>query len=66
MTVADLIEHNRCTAACVAAVTKPARCKCPCAGQFHGLVGAAHIDALIEARRIGLNQLTDHQILSAI
>jgi len=65
VTVADLIIHNRCTAACVAAVTTPTRCKCPCAGEFHGLVGNAHVDALIEARRAGLDRLTDLQVIAS-
>lgn len=64
MTVADLITQNCCTAACVAAVTSPARCKCPCNGQFHGLVTNADVTTLVDARRAGLNQLSDHEVLS--
>ena len=37
------------TAACIAAITEPSRCKCLCAGRFHEFVGNAHIDALVEA-----------------
>ena len=65
MTVADLIEHNRCTAARIAAITSPPRCKCPCAGEFHGLVAAADITTLIDGRRRGLRHLTDLEVLTA-
>lgn len=65
VTVADLIRDNHCTAACIAAITEPSRCKCLCAGRFHSLVGNAHIDALVEARRGGLQHLTDLEVLTS-
>ena len=65
MTISDLIQQKHCTAACVAAITSPARCRCPCSGEFHGLVSTADITALIDAHRAGLHRLTDLEVLTA-
>lgn len=66
MNVHDLISRRQCTPACVVADSSPARCRCVCGGTLHGLVGAAHVDTLIEARRNGYTRLSDDEILAGV
>ena len=66
MTPADLIRDNACTAACIAAITAPSRCKCPCGGIHHGALRDVDITALLDARRLGYHRLSDAEIVGAV
>lgn len=65
-TVADLITNRLCSPACVAAVTAADRCRCPCAGGYHGLVTDAVVTGLIEARTAGRVRMTDDEIIRTV
>lgn len=62
-TARELVETGCCTAACLAAITAPSRCKCPCRAELHGLLSGAVVDTLIVAQRVGLNRLTDLEVI---
>jgi hypothetical protein len=64
-TARELVESGCCTASCLAAVTAPSRCKCPCRSELHGLLSGAVVDSLIDSHRVGLHRLTDLEVLSA-
>jgi hypothetical protein len=64
-TAAEFIREGCCTSACLAAITEPGRCSCPCGGEFHGLLSGADLTALLDGRRLGLHRLTDAEIVGA-
>lgn len=65
MTPLELVTRGQCTAACLAASSDPARCRCPrCGGRLHGVLARADVTTLLESRRAGRDKLSDAQVVN--
>lgn len=59
----ELLTAGGCWSACLIATRRVDQCRCRCQGAYHGLLAAADMSGLLDARRAKLDQLDDQAVI---